>query len=309
MATAIRPDAAALIVFEKTYHIPEASPARLYEALTDAAQLRTWFAEHVRIEARVGGAFAFWGRHTPWTATEAEADQRITALEPGRRIAFSWTWRGVATRAELTVAADGVGARISVRHSAAGELTPPKRVTQWLLGDFWRLSVGNLREYARSGRPVVRPDYEDPRSGVHLTVEIDAPPAAVFAALSDPALMNQWIAKAARVEPRVGGAYSYGWGDLDGHSEVECGPRRLVEFVQDCRITHDWFHDDEPPTRVTWALQPLDGGRRTRVTLTHEHPSPEPVRGGYIGGWTGYLIGIKEFTEQRQADAYAIAPG
>jgi len=44
-----------------------------------------------------------------------------------------------------------------------------------------------------------------------LSIEIEAPPSAVFRALTDPEQLNRWMAAAARVEPRVGGVFDLGW--------------------------------------------------------------------------------------------------
>jgi uncharacterized protein YndB with AHSA1/START domain len=37
------------------------APDRIFSALTDPAELRRWFAEHVEIEPRQKGAYRFWG--------------------------------------------------------------------------------------------------------------------------------------------------------------------------------------------------------------------------------------------------------
>ena len=61
------------------YAYPIHAPAeRIFQALTDATELEAWFAEHARVEPEVGGRYAFWGRHTLGTPSEAEADGRVT---------------------------------------------------------------------------------------------------------------------------------------------------------------------------------------------------------------------------------------
>ncbi|RZI58265.1 MAG: hypothetical protein EOP94_03305, partial [Zymomonas sp.] len=58
--------------------------------LSDADELRKWFAEDVSIEQRVGGAFAFAGdgAYQPISTV-------LTRYEPGRLLAWDWPLHGV----------------------------------------------------------------------------------------------------------------------------------------------------------------------------------------------------------------------
>jgi uncharacterized protein YndB with AHSA1/START domain len=82
-----------------------ASPTRVFAALTTAEELRRWFAQDVAVDARAGGAFAFWGRHTYGTPMAADVRQRITRVEPDRLLAFCWPFDGVES--EVIVTLDG----------------------------------------------------------------------------------------------------------------------------------------------------------------------------------------------------------
>lgn len=300
-----------LHAFERVFEYPEADPARLFTVLTTPADLELWFAERVRIEPREGGAFAFWGRFTPSPRAEGDARQRLTEWRPGVGFAFDWPWSGVRTHARITLAPHGQGGTVAVRHHAFGSILPPKEATVWTMGDFWRLSMGNLREYLRRGHPAIRPDFTDPR--VRLSVEIDAPPSRVFLALTDPAEMDRWISAAARVEPRAGGAYAYGWTVTMDDAPVHCGPRTIIDLVPDRLLVTDWQFATEPVTRVRWELEPLDGGVRTRLTVDHARPDVEPNgdagREGYVAGWTGFLLEIAQYVEGRQMTPHAAIPG
>ena len=79
-----------------------------------------------------------------------------------------------------------------------------------LVDDCWRLTCGNLAARLRGGAGRVLQDFADPAPCVELSMVIDAWRDRVFAALMDPEVLNRWIASAATVDPRVGGAYSYG---------------------------------------------------------------------------------------------------
>ena len=69
-----------------TFTLP-AAPARVFQALVDERDLRAWFAEHVKVETRPGGAYQFWGKATLGAPKEADASQVLTAFEPGKRLA------------------------------------------------------------------------------------------------------------------------------------------------------------------------------------------------------------------------------
>src|SRR5688572_16960655 len=73
-----------------TFSLPVARDAA-FRALVEPDQLERWFAEHVRIAARPGGAFTFHGRGS------LGSGQTITGFETGRLIAFGWTLYDVAT--------------------------------------------------------------------------------------------------------------------------------------------------------------------------------------------------------------------
>lgn len=281
---------------EQAYDLP-AGPQRVFAALTEQGCLEQWFAESVRIEPRVGGVFRFWGRHTAWITRESESDGRITAYEAGQRLAYTFSWRKTRCEVDLGLSAGPAGGGES-SVLAVRMFAPEPRLgfgddCPWYMLDFWRYSIGNLRSYLRTGAAALRPDFTSTSGPLDMSVHVAAPPDRVFAALTDPAKMDQWLSAKAVVELRAGGAYSFGWliRGKDGR-ETPCGPSRLVEFVPNRLVVHDWFHRDEPPSRVRWELTPEAGG--TRVRLTHTVPSTEPTRGGYIGGWTGFLVELAD---------------
>jgi uncharacterized protein YndB with AHSA1/START domain len=288
--------------FRKTFQIP-ANAEGTFDAIIDPAHLEKWFAEHVEVEPRAGGKYRFWGRHTPWVAREQEADQTIVQIDPPRLLSFTWTWRGC--RGEVTLELHQIKpgtTQLAVHHTCAGELWPAACDAESLMGDFWKLFAGNLRSYLRSGQPAIRPDHSRTRGEVKLSIEIDAPPRDVFRALSDPEQMNRWLARQARVDPRPGGEYAYGWTTTrsDG-SSVPAGPARILEFVPDRLLVHDWHYGDEPPTRVRWELEAI-AADKTRVTITHTKFDDETMHGGYTQGWAAFLVALRELSEEMRSE-------
>jgi uncharacterized protein YndB with AHSA1/START domain len=273
---------------DKTYDLP-ASAERVFAAITESAHLDRWFAEHTRIEPREGGAYRFWGRHTAWINAEAQSDGRITAFKPGSRLAYTFTWRDTHCEVDLRVEPSGDGAsKLHVRMSAAPPQMGFGEECGWYMLDFWRHSVGNLRHYLKTGAAVLRPDFTA-RGPLDLSVFVAAPPEKVFAALTDPAKMDKWLSAKAAVDLRPGGEFSFGWTIKDkAGRDTLCGPSKLVEVVPNRLIVHNWSHRDEAPSTVRWELTPAPGG--TMVRLTHTVPTDEPSRGGYVGGWTSFLV-------------------
>lgn len=282
---------APMIEHRATFPLP-VSAERAFRALVSPEDLARWFAEDVRVEPVVGGAFAFSGR-----GALASGTQTITALEAGRALAFEWAIHGVATQVRWTVRADGDASHLDIEHDVFGPL--PFRDAPHAVGDLWLVHSSNLMAHLRGGSAELV-DFTDERPAIRVAIEIAAPPAKVFRALLDPELMNRWLGGAAAVD--VGRrAYSYGWKyDVEGRS-VAGGPTKILELVENEKLVTDWPDwrglPEKPDTRVTWLLEPLDGGARTRVTLVHdgfEHPLD---RGDYAHGWGHFADELRKVVE------------
>ena len=284
---------------EEKFTLP-APPSRVFEAWTRREELSRWFAEHVEIEPREGGAFRFWGRHTYGAPARGEvsAEQRITRLDPGRALAFRWRFEGQDSEVALELSpADPEGCTLSLRHAFAAR--PDVAWGEELVDDLWRLHMGNLDAHLRGGEGIVLPDYTDPSPEIRVSILIDAPREKVFRALMDPAALNRWIAAAGVVEPRVGGAYRYGWKYKHGGRDVDGGPTRILDLVENERLVTDWTdwrgQNERGMTRVAWMLEGV--GDRTRVTLVHGGFSRAADMSDYPFGWAGFLERLKEAVE------------
>ena len=282
-----------------------AEPARVFRALTDSAELSRWFAEHAEIAPGAGGKLTgghlrFWGRYTYGAPSRdsADADHPITRFAPGRALAFRWNFEGadseVTLELEAEPAKDGSPATgLSLTQTFTAKPAAP--YAEELVEDYWRLMLGNLDAHLRGGDGVVRPDFTDPNPEVRVSIVIDAPRERVFRALMEPEALNRWIASAAAVEPRVGGAYTYGWKYKHGGRDVEGGPTKILDFVENERLVTDWpdWRGDESRgrTRVAWLLESV--GAKTRVTLVHSGFSRLADIGDYPFGWGGFLEQLK----------------
>ncbi|MDC0666651.1 SRPBCC family protein [Nannocystis radixulma] len=274
-----------------------AAPERAFRALVEPAALSRWFAEHVRVEPRVGGAFEFHGRAAFASPSVREATQQLVAFEPGTSLTFQWTIHGVDTEVRWTVTPGETAetSRLEVVHTVRGAL--PFKRPRHVLDDLWRMTAGNLMDHLAARADVVLPDFISDRPEVRVSIDIDAPPARVFRALLDPALMNRWLHGTAHVDLERR-QYSYGWNyDVEGRS-VAGGPTTILELVENERLVTDWpdwrGEPDQPTTRVTWLLEPLRDGAATRVTIVHDGFGSMVDRSDYQQGWAGFAEQLRQ---------------
>lgn len=124
------------------------------------------------------------------------------------------------------------------------------------------------------------------------------PPARVWQALTDPALLARWLMPS-DFQAVVGHAFTFdtgGWGTA--HCEVlELEPERLVRL--------SWVN--EPlDTTVTWRLEPEGAGTRLFVVHDGFDLSAAGVRAAYEGmgeGWrTGLASALSELLDGIAAD-------
>ena len=264
-------------------------PTRVFRALTDPAELREWLSEHAEVELRAGGRFAMWGRYTPgMPAARHDGDLLISVIE-NERIEFSWQFLGVPSIVALSCGADGEATSLAVRHTLHGDLAISR--AREFVDDWWRLVFANLSAWVSGGRGLCRVDFADPAPEVRLSIDIAASREAVFRALMDPALVNQWIAKSAAIEPHVGGKYDLGWRyEVDGQPVIG-GPTRILEMVEPERLVLDWL-DWRGDTSVTgqfiaFTLEVLPAG--TRVHFRHGGFSRPADVSDYAFGWVYFL--------------------
>jgi uncharacterized protein YndB with AHSA1/START domain len=125
---------------------------------------------------------------------------------------------------------------------------------------------------------------------------IRATPEQVWDAITKPEFTTRYFF-ASRIEMEGGRRRAYGpKGELWGDSAIleEDRPRRLV---------HEWqgLYDpdlaDEETSRVTWEIEPQDGGI-TKLTLIHDQLEGAPKTAESVaGGWMLVLSGLKTLLE------------
>lgn len=142
----------------------------------------------------------------------------------------------------------------------------------------------------------------DGESQITLTRTIDADISDVFAAWTDPALIEQWQADYAEVDPFEGGQYRFVTEGEDDEEHVVTG--EYLTYVEDERLVMSWVHKDgeDEADDLIFVLDitfKALGDGRTSITLVERglsHADPES-RIFSIEAWSAVLEQLAELME------------
>jgi uncharacterized protein YndB with AHSA1/START domain len=140
----------------------------------------------------------------------------------------------------------------------------------------------------------------------NLTVQvyqlfIKATPDAIWDAITKPEFTQQYFhGSRADFDLRRGGAYR----GLAGDGDTVLVEGEVVEVDRPRKLVHTWraMYDeglaDEEPSRVSWEIEPQDGGF-TKLTVVHDQleRSPKTAESVSGAGWMMVLSGLKTLLE------------
>jgi uncharacterized protein YndB with AHSA1/START domain len=139
------------------------------------------------------------------------------------------------------------------------------------------------------------------RPSLTLKRRLNAPPAQVYAAWTDPEKIAGWFGPSqvvagsvrADIDARIGGRYRISFEMQDGEHHEVAGVYR--EMVPNWRLTFSWAWHSTPEreSQVTVSLKPDGDG--TLVTLHHEQLFDEAARDGHESGWIGTLDKLERY--------------
>ena len=145
----------------------------------------------------------------------------------------------------------------------------------------------------RPAPPHGEPPHEAPSRSGSLALDFDLPhpPAKVWRALTDPALLAQWLLPVAGFRPEPGAAFTFqapaypGWDGTVDCEVVEVEPLRTLRYTW--RVP---FADAALDTVVTFTLTPTGSGPTpsgTRLSIVQAGFTPDQRRalGGARYGW------------------------
>jgi uncharacterized protein YndB with AHSA1/START domain len=130
------------LTFRRTLNAP---PTEVYRMLTHATALRDWLCNAAQAEARLGG-----GLYVRWESG-AWAVGQFTALEPGKKVAFTWTHSAEPEPARITISLSpkNGGTALTLKHAVG----PGKK---WAaiasnIQAAWESALENLQSVLETG--------------------------------------------------------------------------------------------------------------------------------------------------------------
>lgn len=121
---------------------------------------------------------------------------------------------------------------------------------------------------------------------VRREVQIAAPPATVFAFLTDPDKIVRWMGTEATAEPNPGGLYLL---NLGGRATAR---GQFTEVVPVHRLAYSfgWEGNDRtPPGSSLVEIDLVEEPGGTRIKLTHSGLADREICDSHEKGWTHYL--------------------
>lgn len=125
-----------------------ATPAAVFRAISEGAELSRWLCDHATLEPKTGGTYRLG-----WTGGPTHTG-KVLAFEPGRRVTLEWSWPGVDLRGtvfSLWVEPRDDGTLLHVEHTGF------PRLEKWadLYGGAewgWTYFAMNLKSVLECGR-------------------------------------------------------------------------------------------------------------------------------------------------------------
>ena len=131
-----------------------------------------------------------------------------------------------------------------------------------------------------------------------LKRRLNAAPARVYQAWTDPQKMMRWYAPAgaqtlaAETDARVGGRFRVLMRTADGQDHDVSGVYR--EVVRDEKLVFTWQWRSKPEWESLVTITLKADGDGAILTLTHEQLPDDAERDGHRNGWSGALDKLAE---------------
>lgn len=127
---------------------------------------------------------------------------------------------------------------------------------------------------------------------VRRETHIPAPPAAIFALLTDPEKILRWMGTEAQLDPRPGGLYLV---NIGGGARFARGAFREVVPVHRLSYSFGWeASEDVPPGSSLVEIDLIEQPDGTLLRLTHTGLPNAAQCAGHAEGWAHYLGRLAE---------------
>lgn len=249
-------------------------------ALTDAAALRVWLADHAEVE--LPHRYEFWGPHTP----EGDAPHQRPLYVDDHTLRLSWLLDGEETTVEIGLEEENAGStilRLSQSHFDFQDAMTGASI-RGVLQTFWALSIANLVDYVEGRELTAKCDFTSAR--MREEVLIDATPDVVYDSLINAEKFSRWFGFKVEIEPYVGGRFAMGGFDADP------SPAKILE-LEPGRKASMAFGD----VVAGWEL--AGSGGKTRLTFVQSgFDDDQPP----YASWMGWLSGVAELRRFHELD-------
>lgn len=135
----------------------------------------------------------------------------------------------------------------------------------------------------------------DGETDIILRRDFSHPPARVWRALTEPALIRQWMAipdfpmTRCEIDPHAGGTFHFEWADAGGKSFFFSGPIKTVAAPH--HMTHVEYFNGDTTSGATITTDLVAQGTGTRMTMRMRYADAE-ARAAAIA--TGMIDGMDE---------------
>ena len=275
--------------------IIEATPQRVWNALTQPEEIAGWWTDDLSVTPEVGtlAEFRFSQRTFVIQFEVAELDEGSKVHWITRQGPSTGHWAGTSVNWQLEPVLKGT--RVVFNHDKFAQADRRYELTH----AWWEHFLGSLKSYLETGKGTPgSPAFRFKREGTTMSAIIEgriieASPQRVWSALTQPEEIVRWWAEEARVQPEVGFLGEFRFSPPAGVLQFE-----VAELDQNEKVR--WISRKGPPqwagTSVTWQLEPVQSG--TKLVFTHEGFAQ--VDEGYErtrGNWRYFLDSLKSYLE------------
>ena len=131
---------------------------------------------------------------------------------------------------------------------------------------------------------------QDGETDIIVRRDFTHPPARVWRAITEPALIRQWMAipefpmTRCEMDPRPGGTFHFEWAGADGNSFFFSGPVEKVDAPH--HMTHVEYFNGDPAMRATITTDLAARGTGTRMTMVMRYANAEARAAAIATGMT-----------------------
>jgi uncharacterized protein YndB with AHSA1/START domain len=231
-----------------------ASPAEVYEAITDPRALSHWFLSEASIDLRPGGAYRWvFGDATGTSGPDAQvASGEFVAILPQESIRMKSRVRDLDTDLEFRLDPWRDGAVLTVTHGGfPGDESWDETFRS--IDEGWESEIQILKFYLEKARGMIR------RSHLHET-RLPVPVEEAYLRFTTQAGLCSWLAERAAADPSPGGEFLLEW---EGKESIRgrfavANPERLLVMTWEGdspSVVRVWFEEDEDGRGSTISLE------------------------------------------------------